>query len=114
MSDYHGIIPEPRPISFEQDQKGVGRLVMSIPMVFQKDNSGAWIPMPTKYPSVAGYSFAGARGREAAGETSGAVTIGAMLHDQLATERKALETALSSKVLLEKIERKIGGTAKYG
>jgi hypothetical protein len=67
MSDYHGIIPEPRPISFEQDQKGVGRLVMSIPMVFQKDGSGAWIPMPTKYPSVAGYSFAGARGREAEG-----------------------------------------------
>lgn len=63
---YHGTLPEPRPVGFEQDQKGVARMVISIPMVFGQVG-GLSIPMPTKYPAYPGFSFAGARGREGDG-----------------------------------------------
>ncbi len=64
---YHGTLPEARPVAFEQDQKGVGRIVISIPMVFQTDGSGMIFPVPSRYPSYEGFSFAGARGREGEG-----------------------------------------------
>lgn len=64
---YKGEIPEARIVSFEQDQKGVARMVLTMPMVFEKSSGGLKIPMPANYPNFEGYGFAGARGREGDG-----------------------------------------------
>lgn len=65
---YQGTIPDPRIISFSQDQKGVGKLVVLIPMVFASASAGSLaFPVPAKYPSYSGYGFAGAQAREAEG-----------------------------------------------
>jgi hypothetical protein len=64
---FHGTPPEPRSISFEQDQKGVAHMTISIPMVFEKTSGGFSFPRPLTYPAIPGWGFVGARGREADG-----------------------------------------------
>lgn len=67
MSEVYGKVPAPRAVGFESDKNGVGRIIVTIPMVFEEGAGPLQIPKPTVYPAIPGFSVASARGREGEG-----------------------------------------------
>jgi hypothetical protein len=67
MANVHGEIPEPRIVGARQERTGVAVLTVAIPMVLRLEASGLKYPVPTSYPTIPGYGFAGAQGKEAEG-----------------------------------------------
>ncbi len=64
MGNTYGEVPEPRITGVRQERQGVAVLTVTIPMVLRVDTDGLKYPLPTNYPTISGYGFSGAQGKE--------------------------------------------------
>ncbi len=64
MAEIYGAVPEPRIVGVRQERQGVAVLTVAIPMVLRTGTGGLSYPVPTNYPSISGFGFAGAQGRQ--------------------------------------------------